>query len=212
MLRGTAGKAVVVFLNEHASASLDVALHLILVLVVGAGSVAGVILRVIPDILGTLADAVGLEVEVARLAGQARELARALQAGRRAVQALFIVEQVGLRRALHIARTVVDVAIQTLSAVSFIEALVAVVGARLAGTLIGGVVHERTVIKAEPIVQEQLGLALGTAVVLGAGHALRRALKASGVVGEGAAARIVTVLTLLHAHPARVHKVPVHAL
>ena len=219
---GTSGETVAIEVDQHASAAIKVALHLLEVLVVRALGGAGAVLRVGPDIFGAVLHAVALKVHVVLDASGAFELGRALKAGGLAVQALVVIEQVGLGRALGVAQVVVHVAVEALQTESVIEALVAVGGAGLTGAGVGGrrqgltVEHDGAGTQAQPVEQVQahrgVGVALGAVIEGGARQALGGAQSTLWVVGEGICTRVPPLRALGDTGARLVCEVPVPAL
>lgn len=98
-------------MDQHAPATIDIALHLLDIPVVGTVSIAGVILWVFPYIIWAFLHTIVLEIEVSLYAREAGVFASALSTRGCAINTLLLVECVGGSWALDIALAYIDVRI-----------------------------------------------------------------------------------------------------
>lgn len=100
MVHGATLEAVSPKLDQLSAAALEVAETQLLMLVVGTETGTGVVVRVVPCVLGTVDETVVVIIEVALKAGETGELAGALETRWSACCALLLVEDVSLGGAL----------------------------------------------------------------------------------------------------------------
>ena len=89
--------------DQHTPTSIHIAFPFLHILVVRARRITGRILRVFPHILRAGDHTIILEIEIPLQTGHTRKLTRALETRGHTVQALLIIEQIGLFWARDIA-------------------------------------------------------------------------------------------------------------